>query len=434
MPPPHRPQDAHQGNREDGLPAPSCDREGRQDHLGDRGIDLPGTLNILRSVAGSRSLKECARRLVTAFVASAEIPDVALILPQRHGKLLVVATGALAATEPSLLLREPLSEGDPALGPPQGSPGGGDSVLVRVAIVSRGSSGVLAAILPKNGQKSLDAAAIRKYAALLSVALDYGVTRLRQRRLAKRLRLHRQVLEHRHKLAALGEMVAAVSHEVSNPLSGIIAFAELLLDDDLPPEQRESVELILHEADRAHRVLRDVLAFARVPAPASSAADVNEVVQRVARLRALHQRRAGVALDMDLDPANPVAACAPEKLQQVILNLVINAEQALRGAAVRRVAVRTRSLATAVEIMVADTGKGIETWAQKRIFDPFFSTKRAGEGTGLGLTIARRIVLEVGGTMRVSSQPNEGAVFTVTLPLYAVAPSAAETVAGEERA
>jgi signal transduction histidine kinase len=307
-------------------------------------------------------------------------------------------------------------------------------VLVRVAIVSRGSSGVLAAILPKNGQKSLDAAAIRKYAALLSVALDYGVTRLRQRRLAKRLRLHRQVLEHRHKLAALGEMVAAVSHEVSNPLSGIIAFAELLLDDDLPPEQRESVELILHEADRAHRVLRDVLAFARVPAPASSAADVNEVVQRVARLRALHQRRAGVALDMDLDPANPVAACAPEKLQQVILNLVINAEQALRGAAVRRVAVRTRSLATAVEIMVADTGKGIETWAQKRIFDPFFSTKRAGEGTGLGLTIARRIVLEVGGTMRVSSQPNEGAVFTVTLPLYAVAPSAAETVAGEERA
>jgi two-component system C4-dicarboxylate transport sensor histidine kinase DctB len=137
---------------------------------------------------------------------------------------------------------------------------------------------------------------------------------------------------------------------------------------------------------------------------------------------------------MDLDPANPVAACAPEKLQQVILNLVINAEQALRGAAVRRVAVRTRSLATAVEIMVADTGKGIETWAQKRIFDPFFSTKRAGEGTGLGLTIARRIVLEVGGTMRVSSQPNEGAVFTVTLPLYAVAPSAAETVAGEERA
>ncbi|HWP03163.1 MAG TPA: ATP-binding protein [Gemmatimonadaceae bacterium] len=434
MPLQHFPPDADQGDPEDGLPAaPSCDRGDHHDHLGDRGTDLLGTLNILRSAAGSRSLEECARRLVSAFVASTGIPDVALVLAQRRGKPLVVATGALAATEPSVLLEGATSEGDPALGPLQGPPSSDDSLVVRAAIGSPENGGVIAAMLPKNGQESLDAV-IREYAELLSIALDYGVTKLRQRRLAKRIRLHRQGLERRHKLATLGELVAAVAHEVSNPLSGIIAFAELLLDDDLAPEQREAVELIRHEADRAHRVLRDVLAFARAPEPASAAADVNEVVQRVARLRALHQRRAGVALDMDLDPASPVASCAPEKLEQVILNLVINAEQALQNAAVRRVAVQTRSLAGAVEIMVADTGRGIETWAQKRIFDPFFSTKGAGEGTGLGLTIARRIVLGAGGTMRVSSQPNEGAVFTVTLPLYTVASSVARAVAGEERA
>lgn len=434
MPPYHSPLSAFEGDPEDdGFPAaPSCDRVGQQDRLRDLGIDLSGTLSVLRSVARSRSLKECARRLVAAFVASTGIPDVALVLARKRGRPLAVATGGLAAIEPSVLLEGAPTEGDLALGPPPGPPGG-DGLLVRAAIVNRGNSGVLAAILPKSGQQSLDAV-MREYAELLSTALDYGVTRLRQRRAAKRIHLHRQVLERRQKLATLGELVAAVAHEVSNPLSGIIAFAELLLDDDLAPEQRESVELILHEADRAHRVLRDVLSFARAPAPASPAANVNEVVQRVARLRALHQRRAGVALDMDLDPASPVASCAPEKLEQVILNLVINAEQALQDAAVRRVAVRTRSLAGAVEITVADTGHGIETWAQQRIFDPFFSTKGAGEGTGLGLTIARRIVLEVGGTMRVSSQPNEGAVFTVTLPLHADVPSAAEAVASEERA
>jgi PAS domain S-box-containing protein len=231
----------------------------------------------------------------------------------------------------------------------------------------------------------------------------------------------RKVADHlgrTEKLAAIGELVAGVAHELNNPLTGISTFAQLLLEDKLEGEQLESVSLIKREADRAIGVIRDLLLFARKTDERDVMVDVNTIVQHTVRLRALASRSSGIEVHMQLDPSAPKVRGDEQKLQQVLLNLLVNAESALRDARVRHLSVNTRSKNRAVVIVVSDTGHGMTPLVSQRVFEPFFTTKPPGEGTGLGLSVSYGIIQAHGGTISVESAPDVGTTFTISLPLY----------------
>ena len=234
-------------------------------------------------------------------------------------------------------------------------------------------------------------------------------------------------LRQSEKLAALGELVAGVAHELNNPLAGISAFAQLLLEEDtLDDDQRESARLIKREADRAVGVIRDLLLFSRKAGPSTEPVDLNALVQLTLRLRAYSLRSSGVEVQTHLDTELPELTGDDQKLQQVILNLIVNAEYAMRGSAVKRLVIRTSGDADTVVVEVSDTGSGMSADTLKRVFEPFFTTKPAGEGTGLGLSVSYGIVEAHNGTISVESAPGRGTTFRIVLPV----PRASSTVRG----
>jgi two-component system NtrC family sensor kinase len=222
------------------------------------------------------------------------------------------------------------------------------------------------------------------------------------------------------RLAAIGELVAGVAHEVNNPLGSISAFSQLLLRDPaLGTEHRESIEIIRSETQRASQVVRDLLAFARRAPAERSAVDVNELVERSLRLRGFQLTSARVQPVATLDPTLPSIEADSRQLQQVLLNLITNAIQAMTARGSGTLTVRTshdgRGIVT---IEVSDTGMGVSPHARAHIFEPFFTTKPEGEGTGLGLSVSYGIVASHGGEIRVAdTPPGTGATFIVTLPV-----------------
>ncbi|HEX6626744.1 MAG TPA: ATP-binding protein [Gemmatimonadaceae bacterium] len=220
------------------------------------------------------------------------------------------------------------------------------------------------------------------------------------------------------KLAAIGELVAGVAHELNNPLTGISTFAQLLLEDKLHGEQFESVSLIKREADRAITVIRDLLLFARKTDARDVVVDINTIVKHTIRLRALASRSSGIEVHMHLDEGNPRVRGDEPKLQQVLLNLLVNAESAMDDAEIRHLTVTTRKKQGAVEIVISDTGHGMPESVMQRVFEPFFTTKPPGKGTGLGLSVSYGIIHQHQGTITVDSTPEIGTTFTILLPLY----------------
>jgi two-component system NtrC family sensor kinase len=224
-------------------------------------------------------------------------------------------------------------------------------------------------------------------------------------------------LRHSEKMIALGELVAGVAHEINNPLTGISAFAELLLEDSLTDEHRESVQLIKRESDRATAVIRDLLIFARKADAGTGPVDINELVEQTLRLRAYTARALGVVVELQLDPSRPRVEGDAQRLQQVLLNLVVNAEQAMHGRETRHLAVHTRVEGELVRITVSDTGSGMSANVKRRLFEPFFTTKPLGVGTGLGLSVSYGIAQTHRGTLDVQSEENVGTSITLTLPV-----------------
>ena len=220
------------------------------------------------------------------------------------------------------------------------------------------------------------------------------------------------------KLAAIGELVAGVAHELNNPLTGISTFAQLLLEDKLQGEQFESVSLIKREADRAIGVIRDLLLFARKDDARDVSVDINTIVKHTVRLRALASRSSGIEVHMHLHESNPKVRGDEQKLQQVLLNLLANAESAMASAPLRHLSITTRRKDGTVLIVVADTGRGMTPAVSERIFEPFFTTKPPGEGTGLGLSVSYGIIQAHNGAISVESTPDVGTTFTIVLPLY----------------
>jgi len=236
------------------------------------------------------------------------------------------------------------------------------------------------------------------------------------RNLAEELRVAEQ-LRQTERLAALGELVAGVAHEVNNPLTGISAFAQLLLEDPLSDEQREAVALIKRESDRAGTVIRDLLTFARKTGPRLVSVDLNALIEQTLRLRSYALRTAGIELALWLDPTLRPITGDDRQLQQVLLNLLMNAEHAMTSSATKTLTIRSANERGRVVVAITDTGCGMSPEVQKRVFEPFFTTKPEGQGTGLGLSVSYGIVRTHGGTLSVTSLEGAGATFRVAFPL-----------------
>ena len=217
------------------------------------------------------------------------------------------------------------------------------------------------------------------------------------------------------RLAAVGELVAGVAHEVNNPLCTISAFAQLLQRDGaITADQRESVDIIASETMRASQVLRDLLTFARRSESDSAAIQVNELIERTMRLRSYEMSSLGIATEQTLANELPMVQGDPRQLQQVLLNLVTNAIQAMEPLGGGSLRVATRRHEDRVLIEVADTGPGIPAEARAHVFEPFFTTKR--DGTGLGLSVSYGIVAAHGGSISIAHTGPGGTMFRVTLP------------------
>jgi signal transduction histidine kinase/CheY-like chemotaxis protein len=232
------------------------------------------------------------------------------------------------------------------------------------------------------------------------------------------------------KLAALGQMVSGVAHELSNPLTSIMGYAHRLLARQDLPGRTEEVRQIYQEAERAGTILRQLLLNARETLPERRPVSLNQIVHRVMDLQRFSLAAEKIRVEIDLAPALPLVPGDPGHLQQVLMNLVGNARYALeqhgQGGTIR---LRTKRIGEwRVLLEVADNGPGIPQAILARIFDPFFTTKPAGVGTGLGLAIVLSVVREHGGQVHVLSPPQGGAVFQIELP--AAAETAQEEAVG----
>jgi two-component system NtrC family sensor kinase len=247
-------------------------------------------------------------------------------------------------------------------------------------------------------------------------------------------RMTEQLLQ-QEKLAAVGQLVSGVAHELNNPLAGVMAFSQLLLTspelaaalptDELGLDAREAIQTIHEEAKRAAKIVSNLLTFARQHPPERRLADLNRVVLDTLDLRRYALRVRQIEVDLRLDDQLPLTWADPFQLQQVVLNLVANAEHALENwQGTRRIAISTSTVCRVglergelLVLRVADTGPGIAPEHLPRIFNPFFTTKPVGEGTGLGLSISDGIVREHSGRIRAESGAARGATFVVELPL-----------------
>src|SRR5213083_612553 len=224
-------------------------------------------------------------------------------------------------------------------------------------------------------------------------------------------------LQQAEKLSAMGQLVSGVAHEINNPAAIISGFAQTLLLDVVKPEQREMLQMIYDEATRIGRITANLLAVARAGGSQRTLVDLNDIVRRTFALRSYHLTTLNIAVTLELSPAEPKFWADPSELQQMLLNLLINAEQALVSVETpRTIVVRTATSEEEVRLEVADSGPGIAPEIRAKIFDPFFTTKPEGVGTGLGLSICYGIAREHGGRIWADSQPGRGATFYVALP------------------
>ncbi len=227
-----------------------------------------------------------------------------------------------------------------------------------------------------------------------------------------------QQLAQSERMAALGQTVSGVAHELNNPLGAILAIAERLQRHAHGTLLAQSIESLHAEAERAARIARQLLTFARKRQTTRLMVGINTVVAETLALREGECRRHGIDVRTSLAEGLPEVFADPHQLQQVLLNLLVNAEHAMAaadGGGTLTVSTSAPSI-DEVRIDVRDTGPGMDATVRARIFDPFFTTKDVGEGTGLGLAVASAIVSEHGGTIGVDSTPGEGTTFTVTLP------------------
>ena len=227
----------------------------------------------------------------------------------------------------------------------------------------------------------------------------------------------RDKLVHAEKMAAVGQLVSGVAHEVNNPLTAILGFADLLMENpDLPETARKDLRVILQEAQRTKQIVQNLLSFARQMPPQRSAVQLNSILRRTIQLRSYDFASHGVDVIEHLDQDLPDVMGDAHQLQQVFLNILNNAYDAVHeGGQPARIEIVSTKAGDSVEVSFSDNGDGISH--PDKIFDPFFTTKEVGKGTGLGLSICYGIVKEHGGEILCHNNiGGKGATFIVRLP------------------
>ncbi len=248
-----------------------------------------------------------------------------------------------------------------------------------------------------------------------------GVSRdVTERKLAeeekKQLEIKAQITS---RLASVGEMAAGVAHEINNPLTGVTGYAQLLMDrEDIPADIRADLEAINDGAQRVAGIVQRLLAFSRQTKPERKLADINELIESTLILRAYHLRVNNIEVVTKLAPSLLETVVDPGQIQQVLLNLIVNAETEMKLAHGKgKLTIITERSDSTIKIHVKDDGPGIKPEVMDRIFDPFFTTRETGQGTGLGLSLCYGIVTEHNGKLYTVSEPGKGATFTVELPV-----------------
>ena len=307
-------------------------------------------------------------------------------------------------------------------------------------LITRGRIiGQLAVFHPKPGFYTAD------HAALLLGFAGQAAAAIENARLYDQLRVQMEEL-HRaqarliqaEKLSAIGQLVSGVAHELNNPLTSVLGYAQMLMRrTSLDEDARYQLERIATQATRAARIVRNLLDFAREQPPAKRWLHVNDLLDRTLALRAYEMQVSNITVVKDYDPDLPHTMADPQQMQQVFLNIILNAEQALEGQGGGRLIVRTRSREASgpdrgargsILIEFEDDGPGIPLTVLPRIFDPFFTTKEVGKGTGLGLSIAYGYVAEHGGQIWAENNPppRKGCTFYVELPVVPQEPAEEE--------
>jgi two-component system NtrC family sensor kinase len=229
-------------------------------------------------------------------------------------------------------------------------------------------------------------------------------------------KLEQQVVQS-ERLAAMGAMIGGVAHELNNPLTAILGVSELMQDKVTDESSLKQLGMLQQQARRAAEIVKDLTYFSRPPAPGKSGINLSEVVDRTLTLYAYSLRKNNITVDFLREPGLPYAQGDPQQLMQVFLNVIVNAEQAIREArAGGTLRIRLGKSANSVWASFQDDGTGIPPETLPLIFDPFYTTKRPGRGTGLGLSICKSVMKEHNGNVEAANAPGGGAVFTVTLP------------------
>lgn len=229
-------------------------------------------------------------------------------------------------------------------------------------------------------------------------------------------------LQQMEKMAAVGQLVSGIAHELNNPLTSIMGYAQLLVSNRVSEERSSEARLIFEQAERASRIVKNLLSYARQTEPERTRTNINDIIERTVALRDYELKIQNISVHCHLEPNLPDTLADPHQLQQAVLNLLINAEQAILGARNRGcIRVQTRKISSErFSIEVSDDGPGIPSEISSRIFDPFFTTKPPGIGTGLGLAIVCRIVEQHEGKVTFENVPRSGAKFKIELPILPI--------------
>ncbi|NTW34754.1 MAG: type I 3-dehydroquinate dehydratase [Syntrophobacteraceae bacterium] len=225
-------------------------------------------------------------------------------------------------------------------------------------------------------------------------------------------------LQQADKLASIGQLASGIAHEINNPLSLILGYTQLLLRDEQEGSERaEDLRIIEKHARACKTIVKDLLSFAREAPSNKGSGHLHACIQEVLGVVRHQFELDGVHIESVFDEAMPSMTLDSSKIKQVVMNLIMNAKQAIKDKGEIRIVTRYDRQAGLGELRVRDTGCGIPSEQLPRIFDPFFTTKETGEGTGLGLSVSYGIVKDHGGEISVESEPGRGCTFTVSLPV-----------------
>jgi PAS domain S-box-containing protein len=292
-----------------------------------------------------------------------------------------------------------------------------NSRLMISQVIAKGvtRSGMFGTIVKGDGSRRIIGISVSPMRDAVGVITGVrGITR----DITDRIKMEQQLLI-ASKLASVGELAAGVAHEINNPLTAIMGFSQLLTEEEgLPDNIKSDLEKIYNQSQRAARIVQNLLTFARNYTPQKNTIDLNELILKTLELRVYEHKVANIEVITELQDSLPGISADEHQIQQVLLNIIINAEQSIATAKKTGIIkIGTRQIDDKVRISIKDDGPGISREILDRLFDPFFTTKDVGQGTGLGLSVCHGIITNHGGRIFAESVLGEGASFIIELPV-----------------